>query len=239
MNTEVDVLCVGAHPDDVEVGIGGLVHKLVRAGHTIGILDLTRGELGTRGSIEERAEEAQDAARILGVSFRENVGLPDGAIANTRESQGLVIPFLRRFRPKVLIAPHEPDRHPDHSAAHRLIADANYFSGLAKLRCEGAPYRCPRVYFYRVYGESVQPQMLFDITQEFPVKLRALQAFRSQFFNPQYEGAPTYVASEAFWESIQSRAAYWGSRAGVAFAEPLYALEPVILAVPPGLEGVA
>jgi len=233
---QVEVLCVGAHPDDVEVGIGGLVRKMTAAGRAVGILDLTRGEMGSRGSVEERRAEASDAARILGVSRRENAGLPDGALANTVEQQRVLVPILRSFHPKILIFPHLNDRHPDHASAHALVRDANYFAGLAKIE-GGEPHRAPHLYYYRVYGDSEPPSMIVDISDEFDTKIEALRAYRSQFFNPEYAGEPTYVASEAFWDSIGHRARYWGSRIGAAYAETLYALEPIPVAFPPGLEG--
>jgi bacillithiol biosynthesis deacetylase BshB1 len=233
---QVNVLCIGAHPDDVEVGIGGLVCKLTAAGHAVGILDLTRGEMASRGSVAERAAEATEAARILGVSRRENAGLPDGALANTTEQQRILVPILRSFRANVLILPHSNDRHPDHAAAHALVRDANYFAGLTKIE-GGEPHRSPRLYAYRVYGDPEPPSMIVDVSTVFETKIEALRAYRSQLFNPEYEGEPTYVSSELFWESLHNRASYWGSRISVAYAETLYALEPIPVQFPPGLEG--
>ena len=233
---QVDVLCVGAHPDDVEVGIGGLVRKMTAAGHAVGILDLTRGEMGSRGMVEERRAEASEAARILGVSCRENAGLPDGALANTAEQQHVLVPILRSFRAKVLILPHLNDRHPDHASAQALVRDANYFAGLAKI-AGGEPHRASHLYYYRVYGDPESPSMIVDVSDTFEAKIEALRAHRTQFFNPTYTGEPTYVSSEAFWESIRNRAAYWGSRIGVTYGETLYALEPIPVTFPPGLEG--
>jgi bacillithiol biosynthesis deacetylase BshB1 len=232
----VDVLCIGAHPDDVEVGIGGLVRNMTLAEYRVGILDLTRGEMASRGSIEDRAAESAEAARILGVTRRENAGLPDGALANTRETQGTLVPILRFFRAKVLIVPHNDDRHPDHSVAHDLVRDANYFAGLAKIE-GGTPHRASTLYYYRVYRDPAIPDMVVDVTQTFETKLEALRAYRTQFFNPGYEGEATYVSSEEFWESIRSRALYWGSRIGTTYGEPLYTREPIRVALPPGLEG--
>lgn len=232
----VDVLAVGAHPDDVELGVGGLVHKLAQHGRTVGILDLTHGEMGTRGSVEERAAEAANAARILGVTRRENAGLPDGALANTHEQQLRVIPYLRSFRPKILIAPMNGDRHPDHRAAHELVRDAAYFAGLAKIKTDHEPFRPQRVYCYHPYNEDQPPQLIVDISEHFEAKLEALRAHASQFHNPDYPGKSTWISSEAFWESIRIRAAYWGGRIRAAYGEPLYADGPVGVSLPPGLE---
>lgn len=236
----VDVLAVGAHPDDVELGIGGLVHKLTQRGLSVAILDLTRGEMSSRGTVEERAEEGRNAAAILGVACRENAGLPDSAVANTTEQQRRVIPLLRALRPKVLIAPMRGDRHPDHAAAHDLVKEADYFSGLARIETGHEPYRTPRIYFYHPYfEESSAPTFIVDISAHFDAKMAALKAHASQFFNPDYPGVPTYVASKGFWESIQTRAAYWGRRVNVTYGEPLFADRSVGIDLPPGLENLA
>ncbi len=232
----VDVLAVGAHPDDVELGIGGMLHKMTQHGFSVGILDLTRGEMSTRGTVEERAQESEAAANILGVVRRNTVGLPDGAIANTTEQQRQVIPFLRDFRPKVLLAPMHSDRHPDHSAAHDLVRDADYFAGLGRIETGHEPCRTPNVYYYQPYFEdAVMPQFIVDISENFDAKIAALKAHASQFFNPDYNGKRTYISSETFWDSIRVRAAYWGNRVGGAYGEPLCVERPVGVTFPPGL----
>jgi len=231
------VLAVGAHPDDVELGIGGLVHKLTSRGRTVAILDLTRGEMSTRGTPEERAQEAARAADILGVARRENARLPDGALANTPEQRLRVIHSVRLFRPQVLLAPMAGDRHPDHHAAHQLACDAAYLAGLERIDTSQEPYRPPVAYFYHpYYDDAAQPQMIVDVSEDFEAKLKALRAHASQFHNPAYEGAETYISSAGFWESIPVRAAYWGKRIGAAYGEPLCAVRPVAVDLPPGLE---
>ncbi|MCL4693841.1 MAG: bacillithiol biosynthesis deacetylase BshB1 [Candidatus Hydrogenedentes bacterium] len=233
---QVDALCVGAHPDDVEVGIGGLVRKMVLAGYRVGILDLSRGEMASRGTVETRAAESAEAARILGVSRRENAGLPDGGLANSTEFQKTLIPILRSFRARVLFIPDAHDRHPDHGAAHDLVRDANYFAGLSMVE-GGEPHRAAAVYCYRVYRDPDRPSMVIDVTETFDDKMGALRAYRTQFFNPEYAGTATYVSSEAFWTFIHTRALYWGNQIGVTYGEPLYTREPIRAALPPGLEG--
>ncbi len=232
----VDVLAVGAHPDDVEVGIGALVHKLARSGKRVAILDLTRGEMGSRGTPEERRVEALEAARILGATPRENAGLPDGSVANIPEQRQALIPILRTLRPSVLLAPMQNDRHPDHHAAHFLVRDANYLAGLTRIDTGQEPYRIPRMYFYPVYIENRIPDLIVDVSEDFEAKLEALAAFQSQFYNPAYDGPPTYISSEAFWQSFRTRAAYLGGRIGAAYGEPLYIDGPLGVAFPPGLE---
>ena len=232
----VDVLAVGAHPDDVELGVGGLILKWAQHGYAVGILDLTRGEMATRGTIEERANEAAEAARILGVVQRENADLPDGAVANTHDQQLRVIPFIRAFRPKIVLATMTPDRHPDHAAAHDLVRDAAYFSGLARIETGHEPYRPPTYYYYHPYTEHTIPPMIVDVSEEFESKLQALRAHASQFHNPDYGGKPTYISSPGFWESIRTRAAYWGNRINAAYGETLYTGGPLCIGLPPGLE---
>lgn len=233
----VDLLAIGAHPDDVELGIGGTIHKLTQRGASVAMVDLTQGEMSTRGTIEERAEESVAAGRILGVSLRENARLPDGALASTTDLQRKVIPFIRKFRPKVLMAPMRGDRHPDHVAAHHLVRDANYFSGLKKIDTGQEPYRAPIVQYYRPYFEdSEAPQVVIDISENFEAKLKAIEAHTSQFFNPEYEGASTFISSKAFWDNIRVRAAYWGDKIKAAYGEPLFSDSPMRVAYPPGLE---
>ncbi len=233
---KLDVLAIGAHPDDADLGVGGLVLKLTGRGLTVGILDLTRGELGTRGTPEERAAEAREAARRLGVTVRENAGLPDGAVQNNREQQRAVIEAIRKHRPKILLAPMGPDRHPDHTAAHALVRDANFFAGLERLESGRAPYRAPKIYHYFSYHEpETAPSFVVDISAHFDAKREALRAYASQFHNPGYEGGATLISSQAFWDGIEKRAAYWGHRIGAAYGEPLYTEGPAPLDIPPEL----
>lgn len=230
-----DLLAVGAHPDDVEVGVGGSVAKAARLGKRVAILDLTEGELASRGSVEERREEARAAAKILGVVHRANAALPDGGIANTEAQRKTLIAVLRTLRPRVLLCPMHTDRHPDHDAAHHLLRDANYLAGLARMHTGQPPHRAAHVYYYRVYGETAPPSAVIDISDTFETKLAALRAYKSQLFNPQYEGAATFVSSEAFWNAIAARAAYWGARIGATHGEPIYSDAPIGLPIFPGL----
>lgn len=224
---KADVLAIGAHPDDVELGVGGLIHKLTQHGRTVVILDLTQGEMGTRGTPELRAAEATEAARILGVTARENADLPDGGLANTADQQRRMIPFIRKYRPSIVLAPMVPDRHPDHQAAHALVRDANFFAGLERIETGQERYRARSLYFYHPYFEAAMPTFVMDVSEHFKVKLEALSAYKSQFYNPERVEPETLVASKEFWESIEKRAAYWGSRVGVAYGEALYVEGPM------------
>ena len=233
--TNYDLLVIGAHPDDVEVGVGGIVAKAAKAGKRVAILDLTMGELSSRGSVEERKAEAQAASNALGVAHRTNAQLPDGGIANCDAQRQKLISHLRELRASILLCPMHTDRHPDHDAAHFLVRDANYLAGLSRIDTGQQPHRATHVYYYRVYGESTPPSELIDISDAFETKLAALRAYKSQLFNPQYEGAATFVSSEAFWNSIRVRAEYWGARIGVKYAEPIYSDAPIALTTLPGL----
>jgi len=233
--TNCDLLVVGAHPDDVEVGVGGIAAKAAKAGKRVAILDLTEGELGSRGSVEERRSEAQAASAALGAILRANAQLPDGGIANCDAQRRKLITHLRNLRAAVLLCPMHTDRHPDHDAAHYLVLDANYLAGLSRIETGQEPHRAAHVYYYRVYGESTPPSALIDISDVFETKLAALRAYKSQLFNPQYEGTATFVSSEAFWNSIRVRAEYWGARIGVKYAEPIYSDAPIALTTLPGL----
>lgn len=233
----VDVLAVGAHPDDAELGVGGLLHKLVSQGYKVGILDLTLGERSSRGTAEERAREAKNAAEILGLVRRENARLPDGGLANTRDQQVQVIRYIRSFRPRIILSHMDTDRHPDHRAAHNLIQDGNFLAGLTHQVTEDKPFRASHIYFYRPYYEdSTEPKMVIDVSASFDTKLEALSAYRSQFYNPDYEGESTYISTREFWDSITTRGAYWGHRIHTQYGEPLFAEGPITLDLPPGLQ---
>jgi bacillithiol biosynthesis deacetylase BshB1 len=232
----LDVLAVGAHPDDADIGVGATLHKLARLGYRVGILDLTRGELASRGTVEERAGEAAEAAAALGAVCRENAALPDGAVMNEPAARQAVVRVVRTWRPRLLLAPMEVDRHPDHHHAHALVRDANYLAGLIRVETGQEPWRAPAVHYYRAYGERTQPSIIVDVADDFEAKLTALKAFRSQLHNPAYDGPATFVASEAYWRSLRDRAAALGALIGAAYGEALYTHGPVGLPVPPGLE---
>jgi bacillithiol biosynthesis deacetylase BshB1 len=224
----VDVLAIGAHPDDVELGVGGTLLLLAQQGYSTGILDLTLGELSSRGTVEERMKEAQEASEILQVSVRHNAELPDGGLQNTPEQRREVIPFIRMLKPRILLLHRKNDRHPDHRIASELCRDANFFSGVSSIETEDAPHRASSTYYYNPYSDDqTPPQVVMDISEQFHRKQDALKAYRSQLHNPNYEGTKTLVSSEQFWEGIQKRATYWGNRVGVEFGEPLYREGPL------------
>ncbi|MBI2421664.1 MAG: bacillithiol biosynthesis deacetylase BshB1 [Candidatus Hydrogenedentes bacterium] len=237
-----DVLAIGAHPDDADLGVGGLLLNLAGQGLRTAILDLTRGELGSRGTPEERALEAAEAAKRLKVGSRVNAGLPDGAIQELDEQRLALIHFIRALRPHTVLAPMAPDRHPDHANAHALVTSSVFFAGVHRIDTGQEPFRPARIYYYHAYYDpQVAPALIIDVSGVFEEKVAALQAFKSQFYNPGYAGVDTHIASKAFWDNIRTRAAYWGQCVGAEYGEPLYTTErmgfrtlPEFLAPAPG-----
>lgn len=231
MKQNVDILAIGAHPDDVELGCGGALAKFKAQGKTTAILDLTQGELGTRGSAELRKQEAENAAKILGVSHRAQANLRDGYIRNDEESQLKVISFIRLFKPDILLINAPNDRHPDHPHAAALAKDAAFKAGLRRIIThhkgeEQEPHR-PRLIFHYVQFWNIQPDIIMDISGFLDQKIESVRAYGSQFYQPGSAEPPTAISSQNFWESVAYRAKDMGRLiyrdAGEAFlvAQPL------------------
>jgi len=228
MSVQLDYLAFGAHPDDVELGCGGTLVKLVQLGYKTGIVDLTEGEMASRGTVAERYKESAKSAKILGVAFRENLKIPDASIEVNEENKLKVIRAIRSYRPKVVFVPYANDRHPDHIHASRLVTEAAFYSGLPKILPEMEAHRPRRVVYYMATYEF-EPKFLVDITEQFPLKLKALQAYRSQFYNPNWPGKNTFVSSRWFIEAVEFRARHFGWLAGVKYAEPFWVREPLLM----------
>ncbi len=225
---QVDVLAFGAHPDDVELGCGGTLFKLSRQGHRTAIVDLTEGEMASRGTVEERYREAEKAARILQVHQRENLKIPDAGIENNEFNRHKVIEVVRRLRPALVFLPYPRDRHPDHVHASQLITEACFYSGLPKILPHLTAHRPRRLVYYMCTYEF-DPTFVVNISEEFETKLKALQAYRSQFYNPDWPGQQTFVSSRWFMEAVEFRARHFGYLAGVQYAEPFYVRESIAL----------
>jgi N-acetylglucosamine malate deacetylase 1 len=231
----VDVLAFGPHPDDVELGCGGTLAALAVRGLSFGIVDLTRGEMATRGTPATRAREAAEAARLLGARFRSNLDLGDGDLRTDRAAQLLVIEAIRRTRPRLVLAPWTEDRHPDHERAGRLVAEASWYAGLVRLETGLPPHRPDQVVFYSAYA-LLRPTFLVDVSASFEAKRAALSAYASQFFDasrPVDDGArepETYVSSKSFWDGVEARARAYGRIANVAYAEGFLSKAPPTLA---------
>ena len=225
--TTVDILAFGPHPDDLEIGIGGTLAKHAALGHAVGLCDLTRGEMASNGTPEERVREASEAAGVLGASWRENLALPDRAIGSSPDHARLVAELIRRARPKVVAVPYGQDRHPDHLAAATLLREAIFNAKLRRYAAQGEPWQPSRVCHYFI-NDAGPASFLVDVTAHYETKKRALACYRSQF-NRGAGAADTRLNSPQFSQLIESRDAQYGALAGVRFAEGLFMTEPVVL----------
>lgn len=222
---KLDILAFGAHPDDVELGSGATIAKEVANGKKVGIIDLTRGELGTRGSAELRDLEAAKAAEILGVAVRENLEFADGFFINDKEHQLAVIKMLRKYRPEIVLCNAINDRHIDHAKGSNLVSDACFLSGLVKIdtKFDGddswqAPWRPKHVYHY-IQWKNITPDFVVDVTGYIDRKTEAILAYSSQFFDPKSKEPETPISSKNFTESINYRSKDLGRLIGVEHAE--------------------
>ncbi len=217
---------IAAHPDDGELGAGGLLAMQAAKGKKTGVLDLTRGELGTRGTPELRSEEAQKASEILGVSWRKNLALSDGFFRNDPETQRQVIREIRRTRPEIVIGNAPSDRHPDHGRGNQLIRESSFYSGLAKIETKDEngilqeAWR-PGKTFYFIQNNYIEPTFIVDISAYWDVKLQAIKAYSSQFYNPaRKEGEPeTFISSDRFLKFLEARARDMGHKIGAEYGE--------------------
>ena len=214
----IDVLAIAAHRDDVEQTCGGTLLRMASRGLLTGILDLTQGEAGTRGTAEDRAREADDAARILGVAWRQALDLPDGSIENTFENRIKIVRVLRLLRPRVVILPYWQARHPDHAITGTLGYDACFLSGLAKVETGSAPHRPFKTVYASLYAD-VRPSFIVDITPFVSQRHEALMAYRSQYAN-QPAGSSLFVPEEEIRERTFAEARHYGLLAGVRYGEP-------------------
>ena len=219
----LDLLAFGAHPDDVELSCGGTLAKMVKIGHRTGIIDLTRGEMGTRGGPELRMKEASAAAKILGVSVRENLCLPDGNIPVNVPTE--LIEAIRRYRPSIVLLPYHEDRHPDHVRASRLLTEACFQAGLEKFATALPPHR-PNWLLYYMQHTEFQPSFVVDIEGYFKKKIKAIKSYRSQIHSPGYKKKQkekeTLISSPQFFTLIETRGRYYGSLIGVSYGEPFW-----------------
>lgn len=222
----LEILAIGAHPDDVEISCGGTVALAAAQGFSVGILDLTR-ELSTNGTPEERAEEAAEAARVLGVPARRNAGLADGGIdARDPHQVRCVAGMLRTLRPRVLLSHFPRDRHPDHVEASRLVDRASYLAGLRRFSAEGNPFR-PEVRYFFASRVGFEPSFVVDITPQWDAKRRSILAHRSQVLRQGQEPRPTPLNDPDFMDRIEARARHFGSQIGVRYGEPFRSTEPI------------
>lgn len=224
MNLKLDLMVITVHPDDAELGAGGTIAKYVSEGKKVGIIDLTRGELGTRGTKETRAQEAKDAAEILGVAIRQNLGLRDGFFMNEEASQRIIIAAIRKYRPEIIITNALDDRHPDHGRASKLVNDSVFLSGLRRIETEdeglAQEYYRPRLQLQIIQDKYIKPDIILDISDYWDKKEQSVLAYKTQF-NSQSEadGPQTYISSPDFMESTKARAREFGRNIQVKYAE--------------------
>jgi bacillithiol biosynthesis deacetylase BshB1 len=227
---DYDVLAFGTHPDDIELCCAGTLIKLNRMGYRTAIVDLTAGEMGTRGTAAIRRREAAAAAAIIG-SPRENLGIPDGNIQITQANLKKVVTAIRRYRPKQILIPAERDRHPDHNHAHTLCREAWFYSGLSKLPTSyrgkrQEPFR-PRNHFQYMLWQEFTPSFIVDISDVYDVKLSAIKAFTSQLYNPKSREPQTKLSEKVFFDLIETRSKSFGWRIGARHGEPFVSVEAI------------
>src|SRR5215510_8845365 len=224
----LDILAVAAHPDDAELGCGGSLLLAARKGLSVAIADLSAGEMSSRGTIASRQAEANNAARILGLNERRNLGLPDSKIGeNSSRSLSVLIQLIREARPRIVLAPYWEDRHPDHEATGRLVKEACFFAGVAKVG-DGEPYRPTRLFFYML-SYPFTPAFVLDISDVWERKLEAIKAYHTQFESSE-KGIRTAISEPGFLKLMEARAIWFGSMIGVAYGEPYYMPGPVPMA---------
>lgn len=220
---KLDILVFAVHPDDAELGCSGTILKHIALGKKVGIVDFTRGELGTRGSAELRDEEAANSAKILGLHARENLRLKDGFFKNDEEHQLELIKMLRKYQPEIVFSNALQDRHPDHGRAGDLANDACFLSGLPKIKTEldGKVQEAwrPRLNFQYIQDNYIRPDIIVDITPYIETKIASIKAFKTQFFNPDHQERETYISSPEFFESVIGRAREFGKSIGATYGE--------------------
>ena len=221
----VDLIFFGAHPDDVELSSGGTIAKCVKDGLRVGIVDLTRGEMGTRGTPQTRKREAQTAARILGAAFRQQLDFQDGNLQTGREQELQIIEVLRQRKPKLVIAPWPDDRHPDHTRTGRIVTEASFYAGLRALET-GDPAHRPQTVLYYMQNYMVPPSIVVDVTKSWKTKMRAVAAFKSQFHDPKSKEPQTFISDPKFLGMIEARGRHFGALIGAEYGEAFVTKQP-------------
>lgn len=221
--SKVDLLVISAHPDDAELGCGATIAQLVAQGKTVGMLDLTRGELGTRGTVEIRAQEAEDGRKILGASFRENLEFADAFFSNDQAHQREIIRAIRRFQPEIVLTNAIHDRHPDHGRAANLVREACFYAGLRKIsthwdESEQSAWRPRQVYHY-IQSEPIVPDLVVDVSDHWETKMKSIRAFKSQFNAQEGSDPQTFLTTPLFLNFIEARGKELGHAIGVAYGE--------------------
>lgn len=220
---KLDILAFAAHPDDAEISAAGTLLRYISEGKSAGIIDLTQGELGTRGTVQTRYAEAETAAKLLGLAARENLRIKDGFFEHTEENKRLIIQQIRRFQPEIVLANSILDRHPDHARAAKLVTDACYLSGLRKIETEWEgkqqdDFR-PRLVLNYIQDYYIEPNFVIDVTEFMDKKIEVIKAYRTQFYNPESTEPSTPISGEDFFDFLKGRMMSVGRPAGMKYAE--------------------
>lgn len=220
---KLDILVLAAHPDDAEISCGGTIAKHIASGKKVGVVDLTRGELGTRGTAEIRDQEAAASSKILGLSARENLGLRDGFFQNSEADQLKVVAAIRKYQPEIVLTNAVHDRHPDHGRASELVYQSTFLSGLIKVETKSdgkvqSPWRPKNVYHF-IQSLYIQPDFVVDVSEFWDKKVEALRAFKSQFYDPSSKEPETFISNPGFMKLIDSRGQELGYTIGVKYGE--------------------
>jgi N-acetylglucosamine malate deacetylase 1 len=222
---KLDVLAFSAHPDDIELAAAGTIIKLNKQGYAVGVADMTRGEFGTRGTMEIRQKEAEEAGKLMNLKVRECLDIPDGSVTVTRENHLKVIRLLRKYRPSIVINHYWKARHADHMATSNIVTEACYLSGLAKIETGQERWRPKRILYHQLPFDVI-PSFVVDISQEIEQKRKVVGAHKSQFFDPESKEPETILSAPIFLEIQNTRMKYWGELIGVTHAEVFLTTEP-------------
>ena len=221
----VDIIFFGAHPDDVELSCGGTVAKCVKDGLRVAIVDLTRGEMGTRGTPQTRKREAANAARVLGATFRQQLDFQDGNLQTGREQELQIIEILRRATPRLVVAPYPDDRHPDHTRTGRIVTEASFYAGLRALETGLRAHR-PQTVLYYLQNYMFTPSFVVDVTKHWKTKMRSVAAYKSQFHDPKSKEPQTFISDPKFLDMIDARGRHFGALIGASYGEAFVTKQP-------------
>jgi bacillithiol biosynthesis deacetylase BshB1 len=222
---EIDLLFFAAHPDDTELSAGGTLAKAVRDGYRVGMIDLTRGEMGTRGTPQTRKREAAAAAKVLGATFREQLDFGDGGLRTSRDEELQVIEVIRRCRPRVVFVSYPDERHPDHERAGRVVTDASFYAGLKALDT-GVPAHRPQAVVYYLQNYPIPPSFVVDVTAMWKTKMRAIHSYKSQFHDPKSKEPKTFISDPRFLDMIDARGKHYGALIGAGYGEAFVTKQP-------------
>jgi bacillithiol biosynthesis deacetylase BshB1 len=225
MSESVDIIFFGAHPDDVELSCGGTVAKCVKDGLRVAIVDLTRGEMGTRGTPQTRKREAAAAAKVLGATFRQQLDFQDGNLQTGREQELQIIEILRRSTPQLVVAPYPDDRHPDHTRTGRIVTEASFYAGLRALETGLRAHR-PQTVLYYLQNYMFPPSFVVDVTKHWKTKMRSVAAYKSQFHDPNSKEPQTFISRPTFLDMIEARGKHFGALIGAEYGEAFVTKQP-------------